>query len=207
MKKMFGQMIVLLVLVGATTAMSSAEAQTKIDDFEKYKEAQKIGTSWDSDPWRRFGAATNDNVIVTRAKSKVITGGASAQYSVFWPNKFGCAQYAFEAPTDASAHQAVTFKMRSNEPATRTKVQLSVTDGTATYLSKEGFLLTDQTQNISFALAADNMVLVDGTGSYQDVLTRVTAIGFQFQSSEGQYLETIFFDDLAFSDTSTAKAD
>ena len=206
MNKITTQFVVLLALVSMATTTASAGGKT-IDDFESYKDKEHIGTSWDSRPWRRFGAATNDNVIVTRAKSKVLAGDVSAQYSVFWPNKFGCALYAFEAATDISAHQGVTFKIRSNEPATRTVVRLSITDGNATFLSKEGILLTDQTQNASFNLSADEMDLVDGKGSFQDVVTQVTAVGFQLQSGEGQYLETILFDDLAFSESATAKAE
>ncbi len=208
MAKTILQAAVGLVVMGIVVPAWSAEAV--IDDFESYNDKEVIGSSWDSSPWRRFGEATEDNVIATKAKSKVISGKASAVYSVSWPRKFGCALRVLDQPTDLSQHQAVSFKIRSNEPATLTVVRLSVTDGSSTYLSKERFLLSDQVQNVSFSLSGDAMELVDGAGAYDDVAANATAIGFQLQSTTSRdqgYIEMIIFDDLSFSDTTTVKAE
>ena len=81
---------VAIVLIGAP-----ALADKTVDDFESYNSGQIIGKNWDTKPWRRFGNATNDNVVATGADGKVISGRRSAEYGASWPNRFGAIRFAF----------------------------------------------------------------------------------------------------------------
>ena len=198
LKSMAYQMVLIAAVVGVFASDGLAD-DTLIDDFETYKNNEVIGSSYDSKPWRRFGTATNENVVATRSKARVISGSVSAQYSLFWPNRFGSALYTFDQAQDISQHRAVRFMMRSNEPSTGTVVRLAINDGTSTYLSKDKKTLTDKTQEYLFSLAESDMELVDGPGQFPDVVQNAACVGFQFESGSGrQYIETIFFDDLAF---------
>ena len=94
MKKMIRKAM-MIAFVGLMAGPVAVHAGETIDDFESYKKGQKVGASFDSIPWMRFGNATNDNILVTTNSSKVIGGRKSAQYSLFWPNKFGAARYHY----------------------------------------------------------------------------------------------------------------
>jgi hypothetical protein len=188
--------------MGAAVLLAAplSHADQMIDDFESYKEGQTIGKTYESKPWRRFGAATNDNVVATGRTGKVITGRLSGQYGVYWPNAFGAARYAWDKPTDVSAHKAVEVKMRSDEPTTQTRVRLAVSDGETTYASVDSVPLGKDVKTLKFGLTEADMILTEGTASYADVLAKAGNIGFTFHSSEGQYSETIIFDDFKFLD-------
>lgn len=202
MKRTLGLTAVSLIVVLASAG--AGMAQTVVENFESYKNGQVVGSSYNSKPWRRFGEATNDNVIATAVRSKVISGKMSGLYGVFWPNRFASAMCAFDAARDLSQNEGMSLKMRSNEPATKTRVRLSVTDGNTTYLSRDSQALTDQVQDFAFTLSVDDMERVDGTGDYDSVVKGATAVGFQLEApKDAQYLETINFDDL----TLTVKAE
>ena len=101
-----------------------------------------------------------------------------------------------------------TLLLHPNEPATHTVVKLSITDGTTTFVSKQGQPISDEPETFNFTIAASEMVLVDGAGNFQDVVSQAACVGFQFQSTEGQYLETLIFDDLSFTEeTASANAE
>ena len=169
-----------------------------IDDFETYRDGQILGLSYDSLPWLRFGDATADNIVATNRRGKVISGRLSAQYGLFWPNTFGAARYAFTSPSDLSPYRHVSVAMRSDEPATRTMVKLALTNGYTTFATSRAEVLTDQEQVLTFELSPDVLVRVDGQEVFEDVIRSVVNIGFTFQSSEGQYSETVLIDDFQF---------
>ena len=188
-----------VVLIAAITAAATdTQALTKIDDFESYKGGQVIGKTYNSKPWCRFGAATNDNVVATTQSDKVMTDRLSAQYGVFWPNTFGAVRYQFDGPTNLSKHKLAAVKMRSDTESTHTQVRLAITDGTTTYAARNFKSLKDKVQHLVFEMGPGDMILIDGSGSYEQVITKAASIGFNFKSTEGQYVETIIFDDFQF---------
>ncbi len=182
----------------ALSVTSAAMAGKMIDNFESYKGGQVIGKTYNSMPWCRFGAATNDNVLATDRSTKVIEGRLSAQYGVFWPNTFGAVRYGYDRPTDLSAHSLVAVKMKSDNSATKTRVKFAITNGQTTYASRSFKTLTDKVQTLVFEVGAGELELIDGADSYETVIKTAMSLGFNFQSPEGQYIETIMFDDLMF---------
>lgn len=172
-----------------------AQADKTIDNFEAYKPGQIIGKSWDSTPWRRFGLATNDNVVCTATDGKVVAGQRSAEYGAFWPNRFGAIRYVFDAATDLNVYTGAAVKIRSDNATTNTRVKLAISDGDTTYISGVGQALTNKVQSINFSLDPADMVLADGAHAYADVVANAKMIGMDFTSGEGQYTESIIFDD------------
>ena len=92
--------VTLVGLLAVGTIGAPALADKVVDDFESYNSGQIIGKSWDTKPWRRFGLATNDNVVATGVDGKVISGRRSAEYGAFWPNRFGAIRFAFNKQVD-----------------------------------------------------------------------------------------------------------
>lgn len=185
----------ILMLAAIVLVCPIAQADRMVDNFETYKKGQVIGKSWDSTPWRRFGNATNDNIYATGVDGMVISGRRSGQYGAFWPNRFGASQFVFKTPTDLNEFNSASVKIRSSKPTTNTRVKLSVSNGETTYISAVGQTLTNKIQQISFSLDPADMVLADGSDGYADVVTHAKMIGFDFTSTEGQYTESILFDD------------
>ncbi len=175
--------------------VAPARADRTIDDFETYQKGQIIGKSWDSTPWRRFGLATNDNIVATATDGKVISGTRSAEYGAFWPNRFGAIRFVFTEATDLNQFNEASVKIRSDYATTNTAVKIAISNGTTTYISAAGQGVTNKVQHILFSLDPSNMTLADGSDSYADVVTNATMIGLDFTSSEGQYTESIIFDD------------
>ena len=180
---------------------SFAGADMTVDDFESYVAGQTIGPSAVSSPWRRFGVATNDHVYATNRPGKLIAGKVSGQYGAYWPNRFGAIRYVFKQPTDVSVFKKVAVKMRSENSETNTLVRAAISNGTTTYVSKDTYKLTNEVQDMTFMLGESEMFASDGSQSYQDVVTQVQTIGFDFTSSEGRYQEAIFFDDFDLVDS------
>ena len=149
-----------------------------------------------SRPWRRFGAATTDNVVATTRRNKVISGNVSGQYGVFWPNTFGSARYVFEAPTDLSAFSAASVKVFSDTPTTTTYVRFAISDGVTTFALGGRRTITDQIQTFTFSFDEIESELMDGDDTLARVISNVDNIGLIFQSVKGQYVETLMFDDL-----------
>lgn len=188
-----------LVLATALTAFAtSTQALTEIDDFESYKGGQVVGKTYNSKPWCRFGAATNDNVVATTQTDKVIEDRVSAQYGVFWPNTFGAIRYQFDGPTNLGKHRLASVKMRSDIESTSTQVRLALTDGTTTYASRGFKSLSDKTQHLVFEIGPGDLILIDGSDSYEKVINNAASIGFNFKNDGSQYVETIIFDDFRF---------
>ncbi len=194
--------ITTMVAVGTTLLMGSAvQADQVIDDFESYKAGQIVGKSYNSTPWCRFGHATNDNVVATGIDGKVVSGKRSAEYGVFWPNRFGAVRYVFKEHKDLNEFAEASVKVRSNKSMTNTRIKVAVSNGETTFISAAGQALTNKIQHISFSLDPGDMILADGSDSYADVITNVKMIGLDFSSSEGQYTEAIIFDDFELRST------
>ena len=187
-----------LGLVFVSLVGGPAWADQVIDDFEGYDNGEKIGASFDSVPWRRFGAATNDNVLATGRQGAVISGRLSGQYGLFWPNTFGAIRFAFDNPRNLSTESVVGVKMRSDNPETHTLVTLAITDGRTTYATRHSIPLSGEVQDLVFNIGNGDMVLADGRDSFANVISNVTAIGFGFRSTEGQYIESVIFDEFRF---------
>lgn len=181
--------------------VSLVQADKTVDNFESYKAGQIIGKSYNSTPWCRFGHATNDNVVATGTDGKVVSGTRSAEYGAFWPNRFGAIRYVFDEPTDLNEYAKATVKIRSDKSTTNTRVKIAVSNGETTFISAAGQSLTDKIQHISFSLDPGDVILADGSDSYADVITNVKMIGLDFTSSEGQYNESLIFDDFELRNT------
>lgn len=201
-------MLCLLVGVAAIASIGEsvlaeerpATATRVLDDFESYPDGETVGESAKSKPWKRFGEATMDNLVVTAQEDRVLAGKQSAQYPVNWPARFGMVRYVPETPIDLTQSSAVTVKLRSSNPQTRTKAHLSLTNGKATYESKQAVELAgDETKDLRFALGSEQLTHVDGDAaqSAADVLRAATEIGFKLVSTGQQgYKETILIDDV-----------
>ena len=201
------QTVVFAFFLASFLLSSAASAERLLEDFEHYNDGMIIGDGPTSVPWRRFGNATNDNVVVTNRANAVIAGALSAQYCVYWPNKFGSARYAFEEPTDLGEYAAVSFKVRScdtahatiqasPEQSTFTTVSLVVSNGETTYESTKAVPLSSKAQTIITYLAESDLMLVDGSQSFEKVVSAAAEIGMTFRSTQGLYTETIVLDDL-----------
>jgi len=186
---------VILMLAAVVLVSPIAQADRMIDNFETYKKGQVIGKSWDSTPWRRFGSATNDNIYATGVDGMVVAGRRSGQYGAFWPNRFGAVRFVFKSSADLNEFNSASAKIRSSKPTTNTRVKLAISNGETTYISAVGQTLTNKIQQIGFSLDPADMVLADGSDGYADVVTNAKMIGFDFTSTEGQYTESILFDD------------
>lgn len=184
-----------VALIAFMMACPIVLADKTVDDFESYKKGQEIGKSWDSAPWCRFGTATNDNIYATGVDGMVITGRRSGQYGAFWPNRFGAIRFTFKSSTNLDEFAMASIKIRSNKPTTNTRIKLAVSNGETTYISAVGQTMTNKVQKITFSLDPADMVLADGSDGYADVITHAQMFGLDFTSSEGQYSESIVFDD------------
>lgn len=185
----------LVVACGLTPSPVNAEVFV-IDDFESYHDGQIVGVSAVSKPWRRFGAATTDNVVATTHRNKLISGTVSGQYGVFWPNTFGAARYVFETPADLSAFSGASMKVLSDKPNTHTYVRFALSDGVTTFAVGGRRTVTDQIQTLTFSFDEAESELMDGDDTLERVIANVDNIGFIFQSNQGEYVETLMFDDL-----------
>ncbi len=174
---------------------TAAQADRTVDNFETYKKGEVIGKSWNSQPWSRFGTATNDNIYATGTDGQVIAGRRSGLYGAFWPNRFGAVRFVFKNPEDLNEYAKATVKIRSDKSTTNTRVKLAVSNGETTYISGAGQSLTHKVQHVTFSLDPADMVIADGSDSYTDVVTNAKMIGLDFTSTEGQYTEAIIFDD------------
>lgn len=184
-----------LTLAAALFVCSTVHADKTVDNFEAYKKGEVIGKSWESEPWRRFGTATNDNIYATGIDGQVIAGRRSGLYGAFWPNRFGAVRFVYKNPEDLNEYAKASVKIRSDQSNTNTRVKLAISNGETTYISGAGQSLTNKVQHITFSLDPADMVLADGSDSYADVVTNAKMIGLDFTSSEGQYTEAILFDD------------
>jgi hypothetical protein len=199
--KVTGNLLMGMCLGGAALMMApSTYGDEIIDDFESYKEGQVVGKTYESKPWCRFGAATNDNIVATGRKDKVLNGKLSGQYGAYWPNAFGAARRVWDTPTDISSHKSAEVVMRSDEPTTQTRVRFAVSDGETTYASVDSVALAKEAKTLKFGLSEDDVILTDGTASYAEVMKNAMNVGFTFHSPEGQYTETILFDNFKFVD-------
>jgi hypothetical protein len=179
-----------------------AMADKTVDDFESYKSGQIIGKTYNSEPWCRFGKATNDNIAATGTDGKVISGRRSGQYGATWPNTFGAVRFVFKNKTDLNQYIQSAIKVRSDNSSTNTRVKLAISNGETTYASSVGQSLSTKIQHLTFSLDPADMVQADGSDSYTDVVTNATMIGLDFVSSEGRYTEAIIFDDFELKATS-----
>ena len=167
-----------------------------LDDFEFCYDGQIMGYSYDSAPWRRFGPATNDNVMATNHSEKTISGSYSGEYCVAWPNKFGAVRYVFDSPTDLTAYVAASAKVRSDKPVTPTKVKLAVSNGDTTYATIVAWPLSTEPQEYLFSFRKMDMIRTDGHQPYEDVIRNITTVGLDFLNYEGSpATETLIFDD------------
>ena len=196
---------------------ATAGADTVLDDFESYRDGQMIGISASSTPWRRFGDATNDDLIVTGVQGRVINGALSAQYCVYWPNRFGSIRFAFPEPTDLSSYIAASCTIKSTDivhaetdgnmpdPITYTDVALVISDGSTTYEAAVPVPLSREPQTVTFYLTEGIMLTGqhnkinpstgDEVSAFSKVISSVDNIGLMFRSRQGQYTETIVIDD------------
>lgn len=196
----------LTIFVGAgwllTSALATgAYADQVVDDFESYQHGQIIGLTAISSPWRRFGGATNDNITVNAQEQWQISGTNAALYGVVWPNPFGAIRRAFEAPTDLSPFAAVSIKMRSDRVGGHTQARLAISNGPTTYVSIASAPVDRETRGYVFELGRTKMVCVNGTDSYDTVITSVWNAGFDFHNNEDEQTETIVIDDFMLLDS------
>ena len=178
-------------MVGVTPVF----ADTTIDNFESYADGQIIGPNATSSPWRRFGGATNDNVMATRDERWVIRGDGSVLYGLVWPGSFGAVRYVFDKPTDLSPNNYVKVKMRSGSNTTYTQVRLAISNGSTTYVSVANLPLSRQVQQLVFKLGPNHLSKNIGHDTYKQVIQGATTIGFDFRNVEDEGYETIVFDD------------
>ena len=196
---------------------STALAQEVLDDFESYPDGKVLGDGFMTHPWCRFGTATNDNVVATNQKGRIINGAMSAQYCVYWPNKFGAIRYTLARPTDLTGYSAIKFSVRAcdvayasdadmgTDPDSHTWVNLAICDGTTTFESKMSHPVSLQPSDVITYLTESVMVRVDGSGSFEQVLSQATQIGMTFRSEPGMlYTETLVVDDLKLLTTQVA---
>ena len=174
---------------------STSWADKIIDNFESYSEGKIIGPNATSVPWRRFGGATNDNVVATSHDMWVITGTGSAIYGLVWPGSFGAVRYVYGQPVNLADHDRVTVKMRSDRSDTRTRVRLAISNGNTTFVSIGDRAVTRQKQVITFHLGPKHLGRSAGEGTYNDTIRRAVTIGFDFRNTETNGYETIVFDD------------
>jgi len=190
----FKKSLLLCVCYGAV-GVATVLADTRIDRFEAYSDGQIIGANAVSRPWRRFGGATNDNVMATTDEKWVISGGASVLYGLVWPGSFGAVRYVFDEPTDLSPNNYVKVKMRSGSLTTYTKVRLAISNGRTTYVSDVNLQLSRQVQQWVFKLGPKHMSRNIGQDTYKQVIQGATTIGFDFRNNEDHGYETVVFDD------------
>ena len=130
-----------------------------------------------------------------------MSGRRSAEYGAFWPNRFGAIRYVFDDAKDLNEFAAASVKIRSDNGSTNTRVKVAISDGDTTYIGAVGQNLTNKMQHFTFSIDPADMVLADGSRSFADVITNVVMIGMDFTSSEGQYTESIIFDDFELRDS------
>ena len=170
-----------------------------LDDFESYGSGAIVGASATSAPWRRFGAATNDNVTTTDMPENIINGAVSGQYGVDWRlGSFGSARFVFDGPADLTGHEFVHVEMRSSEAESSTRVRLVIASGETTYQSLDSFDLTSVARDLVFALRSDRFVHIPDTPDrpFDEVIADATNIGFTFTRwVDGADVETLIMDD------------
>jgi hypothetical protein len=190
----------ILGLVAVLLAAGRVDGDTVIDDFESYSNGQVIGQSATSTPWRRFGRGTNDNIYAAGHEKWVITGSRSGLYGTVWPAPFAATRHVYREAKDLSGEQGIGVKIRSGKRDTHTLVRVAVSNGRTTYVTIAEKPLTGRVQQLRFEIDEHSMVRNDGSDSYHQVIQGVWTIGFDFRSTEGEYVETIVFDDFVFID-------
>lgn len=194
-KRLFRTTLSLWVCITFLQAPASW-ADRVVDNFESYPNGKIVGPTATSIPWRRFGGATNDNVVVTSHERWVLTGGSSAIYCLTWPSSFGAVRYVFGKETNLADHDRVTFKMRSDRSNTGTRVRLAISNGNTTFVSFEDRSISKQKQLITFYLGPKHLGRSTGEGTYNEVIRGAWTIGFDFRNVETNGYETVVFDDI-----------
>lgn len=209
-KQSVGVVFILAVGLSCVWCGAARADERVVDDFESYEAGQVIGPSAVSKPWKRFGDATNDNLVVVGQADRVISGSQSAQYCVVWPGSFGILRYSFEKPADLSGYVAVSFKVRSADVRyaqsegeesqyvgdTHTTVTLTLSNSSTTYEAVVAKPLSSEPQTYTIFLTEGILVPVEGLHRFSALLSGVHEIGLTFRSTGGEYTETIIIDDL-----------
>lgn len=182
------------------TALSPAWAEKVVEDFENYSDGQIVGASAKSQPWRRMGNATVDNVVITSHPDKVIDGHLSGYYVVRWPARYGSARYHFDTPLNAETYQAVTITLRSDTKNSKSTLRFAIDDGETSFLSKQSFPITDRIQVFTEQLEPARFERVAGQGSFEQVLSSVANLGFNLENpadeNNDEVTEAVYFDSL-----------
>ncbi len=199
------RMIVVVCAAGVIAIGPSAWGDQVVDDFESYADGQIVGLTATSTPWRRFGGATNDNVTATGHDRWNMTGTRSALYGVVWPAPFGAVRRIYDEANDLSEFNSATVKMRSDRTGTHTHAMLAVSNGLTTFVSITEHALTGQKQDFAFQMDRASMVRTNGSDSFEAVIGGVRSIGFDFRNIEGEYTETIVFDDFVLTNSDAAE--
>lgn len=186
----------LLWICMACAAAAPVWADTVVDDFDRYPDGLIVGPSATSSPWRRFGGATNDNIVATMHERWVIRGDGSALYGAVWPGSFGAVRYVYEEPTDLSQYDRLTVIMKSNRNESDTQVRLAISNGHTTYVSTGERTLTGRPQTMTFRLSQNQLIRSVGEVRYHDVIHGVTSLGFDFHNQQTEGYETIVFDEI-----------
>ena len=186
----------LILLLGSTAVRLAPDTAGIPDDFEWCTPGFTIAPHAQSRPWLRFGDATRDQVYPTLEPAWVIGGQFSARYDLGWPASFAKVRKYATAPTDLTEFATISIWIRTTHPDSRTRVRLDLYDGRSTCLSRESFLLTTETRQAVFTLDPNDLEVVDGHGAVEALLASCQAVGLHFESSDGEYSETIIFDDL-----------
>ena len=176
--------------------LAVAEERRVLADFEANQQGDLIakGATEDSRPWRRFGAATADNIIAT---DDALAGKVSAMYPLVWPGRFAATRMVSDKAMDLTAYKTASLSVKS-DAKNPTKITLQISDGKTTFESKTALPVTDVTATVKFDLDPAKMARVDGPpADFAKVLAVVTQIGFKLVSDGSKYSEKVTFDDLA----------
>jgi hypothetical protein len=187
----------------AAAAAAPASADITIDNFESYANNQAIATSATSTPWVRFGQV-GDNLV---AKStNVLDGTLSAVLPVAITGTGSAStlfNYTTANPQNFSTYATASVLTKSLAATTNAQLQLSISDGTTSYISTVPLAESTTAGTLTFSLASTAMTRAAGTDSFATVISTLSEIGFRISSvnTAAATNETLDFDDFAAQST------
>lgn len=186
-----------LLLAGALS--NAAAAPILIDDFESYAAGTYIQAQGGLN-WSRFGNATSDGIYSIANGSG---GGRAASYQVnFNPgagNVNGSVRYTFATAQDYSGVYSFSLDIAVDTvlPGTSVFAQIAGDGSTPTIIETlVGQAVTSSNYvTYVFQFTPDNLRVIQGTESVDDVLAHLKSITFRFNNTTGGK-QTLMFDQL-----------
>ena len=187
------------VLAGVllTAGLARADGRQVLADFETNTPGDVLAKAAGADarPWRRFGAATADNVVAV--DDGALAGKVSASYPLAWPGRFAATRLVADKPIDLSHAKTLSLIVKSDVKASVTKLTVQVSDGKTVYECKATQAVTDTATTLKFDLSPAAMTRVDGPpADLASVLAATTQVGIKLTSDGTKYSENVVFDDL-----------